>query len=224
MSSWTPADRWPRRSRARSARLPTSATRWRWTRSGCCSATSRSPATSCWRRRSWRSIQVSGYGGSDLTPAMERLAADPQVRAAAIITDGEISTRRSPCRMRSSGSCPQDDRRLQYPRMDGSVVMDTVAGSAMKVIQELVAHFERQKKLSRGRDPRPARSGAARLGGALADPGPVRHARHHVLLPRHRRDRRDPCGARTSTRATRRSPSRQCTPAPSRPARPRSSA
>ena len=33
---------------------------------------------------------VSGYGGSDLTPAMERLAADPQVRAAAIITDGEI--------------------------------------------------------------------------------------------------------------------------------------
>ena len=35
-------------------------------------------------------FQVSGYGGSDLTPAMERLAADPQVRAAAIITDGEI--------------------------------------------------------------------------------------------------------------------------------------
>jgi len=34
--------------------------------------------------------QVSGYGGSDLTPAMERLAADPQVRAAAIITDGDI--------------------------------------------------------------------------------------------------------------------------------------
>jgi predicted metal-dependent peptidase len=33
---------------------------------------------------------VTGYGGSDLTPAMERLAADPQVRAAAIITDGDI--------------------------------------------------------------------------------------------------------------------------------------
>jgi predicted metal-dependent peptidase len=33
---------------------------------------------------------VTGYGGSDLTPAMERLAADPQTRAAAIITDGEI--------------------------------------------------------------------------------------------------------------------------------------
>jgi predicted metal-dependent peptidase len=33
---------------------------------------------------------VTGYGGSDLTPAMERLAADAQVRAAAIITDGDI--------------------------------------------------------------------------------------------------------------------------------------
>jgi predicted metal-dependent peptidase len=34
--------------------------------------------------------QVSGYGGSDLSPAMELLAADPQVRAAAIITDGDV--------------------------------------------------------------------------------------------------------------------------------------
>jgi predicted metal-dependent peptidase len=33
---------------------------------------------------------VTGYGGSDLTPAMELLAADPQVRAAAIITDGDV--------------------------------------------------------------------------------------------------------------------------------------
>jgi predicted metal-dependent peptidase len=34
--------------------------------------------------------QVTGYGGSDLSPAMELLAADPQVRAVAIITDGDI--------------------------------------------------------------------------------------------------------------------------------------
>jgi predicted metal-dependent peptidase len=33
--------------------------------------------------------EVAGYGGSNLTPAMERLAADPDVRAAAIITDGD---------------------------------------------------------------------------------------------------------------------------------------
>src|SRR5262245_35123017 len=36
-------------------------------------------------------FQVGGYGGSDLTPAMERLAAEPQVRAVAIITDGDIA-------------------------------------------------------------------------------------------------------------------------------------
>ena len=35
--------------------------------------------------------QVSGYGGSDLTPALLRLAEDPQVRAAAVITDGDIA-------------------------------------------------------------------------------------------------------------------------------------
>ena len=34
---------------------------------------------------------ITGYGGSDLTPAMERLAADPHVRAVAIITDGDIA-------------------------------------------------------------------------------------------------------------------------------------
>ena len=34
--------------------------------------------------------KVTGFGGSDLTPAMELLAAEPQVRAVAIITDGDI--------------------------------------------------------------------------------------------------------------------------------------
>ena len=37
-----------------------------------------------------QSFTVTGFGGSDLTPAMERLAADPQVRAAAIVTDGDV--------------------------------------------------------------------------------------------------------------------------------------
>jgi predicted metal-dependent peptidase len=35
----------------------------------------------------WR---VSGYGGSDLTPAMRRLADDPDVRAAIVLTDGDV--------------------------------------------------------------------------------------------------------------------------------------
>ena len=36
----------------------------------------------------WR---VTGYGGSDLTPAMQRLAEDPDVSAAIVLTDGEIA-------------------------------------------------------------------------------------------------------------------------------------
>jgi predicted metal-dependent peptidase len=34
--------------------------------------------------------QVTGFGGSDLTPAMLRLAEDPEVSAAVVLTDGEI--------------------------------------------------------------------------------------------------------------------------------------
>lgn len=33
---------------------------------------------------------ITGFGGSDLTPAMALLAADPQVRAVAIVTDGDV--------------------------------------------------------------------------------------------------------------------------------------
>jgi predicted metal-dependent peptidase len=35
--------------------------------------------------------EVSGYGGSDLTPAMQALNEDPRVTAAIIITDGDIA-------------------------------------------------------------------------------------------------------------------------------------
>ena len=35
-------------------------------------------------------FQVTGYGGSDLSPGMEHLASDPAVRAVIVITDGEI--------------------------------------------------------------------------------------------------------------------------------------
>jgi predicted metal-dependent peptidase len=34
--------------------------------------------------------QVTGYGGSDLRPAMLRLAEDPDVTAAIVLTDGDI--------------------------------------------------------------------------------------------------------------------------------------
>jgi predicted metal-dependent peptidase len=35
--------------------------------------------------------EISGYGGSDLSPAMLQLADDPDVRAAVVITDGDIA-------------------------------------------------------------------------------------------------------------------------------------
>jgi predicted metal-dependent peptidase len=35
--------------------------------------------------------EIAGYGGSDLSPAMQRLADDPHVRAAVVITDGDIA-------------------------------------------------------------------------------------------------------------------------------------
>jgi predicted metal-dependent peptidase len=35
--------------------------------------------------------EIAGYGGSDLSPAMLRLAGDPEVRAAVVITDGDIA-------------------------------------------------------------------------------------------------------------------------------------
>jgi predicted metal-dependent peptidase len=35
-------------------------------------------------------FHVRGYGGSNLSPAMEHLTSDPSVRAAIVITDGEI--------------------------------------------------------------------------------------------------------------------------------------
>jgi len=40
--------------------------------------------------------QVTGYGGSDLTPAMTRLAEDRQVTAAIVLTDGDTSYPESP--------------------------------------------------------------------------------------------------------------------------------
>jgi predicted metal-dependent peptidase len=41
-------------------------------------------------------FEISGYGGSDMTPAMEMLAEDGRVQAAIIITDGDITYPLSP--------------------------------------------------------------------------------------------------------------------------------
>jgi predicted metal-dependent peptidase len=36
-------------------------------------------------------MSVTGYGGSDMTPALDYLAADPQVRAVLVLTDGDVT-------------------------------------------------------------------------------------------------------------------------------------
>ena len=61
------------------------------TRCASSSATPRSRATNCCARTSWPSGEVEGYGGSDLSPAMRQLADDQHVRAAVVVTDGDIA-------------------------------------------------------------------------------------------------------------------------------------
>jgi predicted metal-dependent peptidase len=66
---------------------------------------------------------VTGYGGSDLTPAMERLATDPQVRAAAIITDGEVQYPPDPMPYEVLWVLPPG-RSVFHPRYGRVVVME----------------------------------------------------------------------------------------------------
>jgi predicted metal-dependent peptidase len=72
--------------------------------------------------------QVTGYGGSDLTPAMERLAADPQVRAAAIITDGEIEYPKEAMPYSVLWVLPPGRSAAFQPPYGRVVVMDTEQG------------------------------------------------------------------------------------------------
>ena len=67
---------------------------------------------------------ITGYGGSDLTPAMERLAADPQVRAAAIITDGDVQFPQDPLPYEVLWVLPQGSSSSFHPRYGRIVVME----------------------------------------------------------------------------------------------------
>jgi len=67
---------------------------------------------------------VTGYGGSDLTPAMELLAADPQVRAAAIITDGEIQFPTDPMPYAVLWVLPPGSSAAFHPSYGRIVIMD----------------------------------------------------------------------------------------------------
>jgi predicted metal-dependent peptidase len=67
---------------------------------------------------------VTGYGGSDLTPAMELLAADPQVRAAAIITDGDVQYPTDPVPYAVLWLLPPGQSATFQPSYGRVVVMD----------------------------------------------------------------------------------------------------
>jgi predicted metal-dependent peptidase len=59
--------------------------------------------------------QVSGYGGSDLTPALTALAEDPRVTAAVVITDGDISYPREPVPYAVLWALPHSKAAFQPP-------------------------------------------------------------------------------------------------------------
>jgi predicted metal-dependent peptidase len=68
---------------------------------------------------------ITGYGGSDLTPAMLRLAADPQVRAAAIITDGDVQFPPDPMPYDVLWVLPAGRSSAFHPSYGRLVVMET---------------------------------------------------------------------------------------------------
>ena len=74
----------------RSARSRNSARRWRWTAFAWSSATREIKSDTILSPDELAAYQVSGFGGSDLSPAMLALADDPRVTAAVIVTDGDI--------------------------------------------------------------------------------------------------------------------------------------
>ena len=89
--------------------------------------------------------RVSGYGGSDLTPALRALADDPRVTAAIVLTDGDIAyPRGADAVCRAVGTAAARPCRVS-PRLRARD-RHAARRPAMKVVQELVAYFDRQRK------------------------------------------------------------------------------
>lgn len=59
--------------------------------------------------------EISGYGGSDLTPALAALAEDPRVSAAIVITDGDISYPAEPVPYAVLWALPKPSATFQPP-------------------------------------------------------------------------------------------------------------
>jgi predicted metal-dependent peptidase len=71
---------------------------------------------------------ISGYGGSDLTPAMDRLAGDARVRATAIITDGDVQFPTDPMPYEVLWVLPQGASAAFAPPYGRVVVMEGERG------------------------------------------------------------------------------------------------
>ena len=130
-------------------------------------------------------FQVSGFGGSDLSPAMLALADDPRVTAAVIVTDGDIAyPREAMPYQRALGAARA--RQLCSALWRGG---QHGGRAAMKAVQELVSYFDRRGKLSE-RQIRKLLD-----GGYLAADAPVnmvdlcRRHRRDLLFPGARQDR-----------------------------------
>ena len=109
--------------------------------------------------------QITGYGGSDLGPAMLRLAEDPDVGAAIVLTDGDIAYPEQPMpysvlwvlpawktgqdftpQLRQG---PCDDARVRC-RLAASVCRSRLNGpeeAIVKVIEQLITYLEERGRL-----------------------------------------------------------------------------
>ena len=139
--------------------------------------------------------EVSGYGGSDLTPAMLALADDPRVTARSSSPTAISPFPPSRCPMRCCGFCRRMASRVSR-RPTGAWSRCSGRRAPMKVVQELVNYFDRAGQALAEAAPQAAGAGLPRGRRAGDDARPLRHRRHLLLLPGDRPDRRQPVGHR----------------------------
>src|SRR5260370_18075995 len=86
--------------------------------------------------------QVTGYGGSDLGPAMLRLADDPEVTVAVILTDGEIDYPQEPVPYNVLWVLPAWKEQQEFtPRFGKVISMAHACGTSLRAIRQLIPYF-----------------------------------------------------------------------------------
>ena len=118
------------------------------------------------------------------SPALSHLADDPHVARGVVVTDGDIDYPREHALRRAVG-LPRERAPRLFRRTAASSRWTPGEGIAMKVIQELVAYFDRRGRLPRSRSGM-LDQGYARRRCAAHHARPLRAGRRDVLLPAHR--------------------------------------